>query len=284
MTGFGNRQGHGLDGAGGVPHTIYLDCSTGVSGDMLLAALAHAHDDLHGAGSGPAFLEGELARLGIDGFELVWSNVSVGGIATRRVEVVQTREQPLRHHADLLRIIESSGMAGRAAHRAVQAVTLLGQAEAKVHGTCLEAIHFHEIGAVDTIVDIAGTMVLLEALEAENVHCSPVDLGSGFVQCAHGRMPVPAPACAELAKGLVAFGTDCAMERATPTGLAILRTVAKSCGPMPPGSLLAVGYGSGGRSSDEQPTAVRAFVLQSVAVAMPCDGRHPAREAGHEQR
>ncbi|MUM77628.1 DUF111 family protein [Pseudodesulfovibrio sp. F-1] len=265
-----------------IGRTVYLDCSSGVSGDMLLAALAQAYDDLHGAGSGPVFLDRELARLGIDGFELAWSTVSVGGIVTGRVEVLQTREQPLRHHADLVRIIESSGMAGRTAQRAVQAVTLLGQAEAKVHGTSLNAIHFHEIGAVDTIVDIAGTMLLLEALGAESVHCSPVDLGSGFVQCVHGKMPVPAPACAELAKGLPVFGTDCGMERATPTGLAVLRTVAEGCGPMPLGSILAVGYGSGSRSCDEQPTYVRAFVIDSVAVKSSWDRHQGVCTAGHE--
>lgn len=257
-------------------HTIYLDCSTGVSGDMLLAALVGAHDDLHGPGTGAAFLEEELARLGIDGFELGWSEVLVGGMNTRRVDVIQAREQPLRRHADLVHIIESSGLSGRAAERSVKAVTLLGQAEAKVHGTTLDAIHFHEIGAVDTIVDIAGAMLLLDALGAIAVCCSPVDLGSGFVHCAHGTMPVPAPACAELAKGLVAFGSACGMERATPTGLAILRTVADSCGPMPLGTTLAVGYGSGGRSSDEQPTYVRAFVIQPVAVAPHIEGGHQA--------
>lgn len=253
-------------------HTLYLDCSSGVSGDMLLAALAHAYDELHGQGAGPAFLEQELERLGIAGFELVWSHKSVGGIATRHADVIQTSDQPMRHHADLVRIIESSGISGRAAVRSIDALTLLGQAEAKVHGTTLDQVHFHEVGAVDTIVDIAGTMLLLDALDVDRVTVSAVDLGSGFVVCAHGKMPVPAPACAELAKGLTAFGSDCGMERATPTGLAVLRTIADACGSMPLGASLAVGYGSGGRSCDAQPTYVRAFVLKPVAVAP---------EAGH---
>ncbi|MBU4191123.1 MAG: LarC family nickel insertion protein [Pseudodesulfovibrio sp.] len=247
-------------------HTLYLDCSSGVSGDMLLAALAHAHEELHGPGSGPAFLEQELARLGIAGFELAWSDKSVGGIATRHVDVIQTSDQPMRHHADLVRIIESSGISGRAAKRSIHALTLLGQAEAKVHGTTLDQVHFHEVGAVDTIVDIAGTMLLLDALDVGRTTASAVDLGSGFVQCAHGKMPVPAPACAELARGLTSFGSDCGMERATPTGLAVLRTIAETCGSMPLGTSLAVGYGSGGRSCDAQPTYVRAFVLKGVAV------------------
>jgi uncharacterized protein (DUF111 family) len=246
--------------------TLYLDCSSGVSGDMLLAALAHAHDELGGPGTGAACLESELERLGLSGFELLWSQKRVGGIATRHVDVIQTLDQPMRHHADLVGILDRSAISGRAAQRATDALTLLGRAEAKVHGTRLDQVHFHEIGAVDTIVDIAGTMVLLDALEAAVVVCSPVDLGSGFVHCAHGRLPVPAPACAELAKGLTTFGSECGMERATPTGLAILRTVAERCGAMPLGSVLAVGYGSGGRSCDEQPTFVRAFVLEDVAV------------------
>ena len=245
---------------------LFLDCSTGVSGDMLLASLGHGLEQWQGAGSGFDFLGRELDRLGLDGFELRWSEKRVAGIMTHHVDVVQTREQPLRHYTDLLRIVEQSGIGGRAGERTMQALRLLGEAEAKVHGVGLEDVHFHEIGAVDTLVDICGTMLLLDALEVVKVVVSAVDLGSGFVDCAHGRLPVPAPACAELAQGLTSFGSDCGMERATPTGLAILRTIADDFGPMPLGRLRAVGYGSGGRSSDEQPTYVRAFILETVAV------------------
>ena len=244
---------------------LYLDCSSGVSGDMLLSALSHALEEWRGPGSGFDFLGRELTRLGLDGFGLSWSEKRIAGIRTWHVDVLQTREQPLRHYTDLCQIIEGSGMSGRAGARSMEALRILGEAEAKVHGVSLDHVHFHEIGAVDTLADICGTMLLLDALEAESVTCSPIDLGSGFVDCAHGRMPVPAPACAELAKGLKTFGSDCSMERATPTGLAILRTVADDFGPLPLGSLLGVGYGSGGRSSDEQPTYVRAMVLEKLA-------------------
>lgn len=249
--------------------TLFLDCSTGVSGDMLLASFAHLLEEVSGNGSGFQYLERELGRLGIAGFELEWVRKKVGGIATWHVDVVQTMEQPLRTYSNLISIIAKSGLAGRAAERACRAVTLLGQAEAKVHGVALEEVHFHEIGAVDTIVDIVGSMVLAEALGVAEVVCSPVDLGSGFVQCAHGKMSVPAPACAELSQSLTTFGSDCGMERATPTGLAVLRTLADSCGSMPMGSIEGVGYGSGGRSSDEQPTYVRAFALEKIAVELP---------------
>lgn len=246
---------------------LYLDCSSGVSGDMLLAALAHAFDEVTEPGRGIRFLERELTRLGLSGFELQWSEKRISGISTRHVEVLQASEQPLRHYTDLRNIVEGSDISGRAAELTVCALKLLGEAEAKVHGTDLESVHFHEIGAVDTLVDICGTMVLLDALEVEEVVVSAIDLGSGFVDCAHGRLPVPAPACAELARGLTTFGSDCGMERATPTGLAILRTIADDFGPMPLGRLFSVGYGSGGRSSDAQPTYVRAFLLEKVADA-----------------
>ena len=249
--------------------TLYLDCSTGVSGDMLLASLAHLLEEVDGPGRGFAHLERELARLGIDGFALRWEQKKVGGILTWHVDVEQTRDQPLRTYSDLIDIIEKSRMSGLASTRAKQALTLLGRTEAKVHGVDLEAVHFHEIGAVDTIVDIAGSMLLLDALAVDAVTSSPIDLGSGFVTCAHGKMPVPAPACAELAQGLTTFGSDCSMERATPTGLTVLRTVVDRCGPMPMGSLRGVGYGSGGRSSDAQPTYVRAMLLENIAVDLP---------------
>ncbi|MBG0790581.1 MAG: LarC family nickel insertion protein [Desulfovibrionaceae bacterium] len=243
-------------------HALYLDCSTGVSGDMLLAALSHALEELSGAGKGFSHLDGELSSLGVRGFGLEWSVKHISGIATHHVEVVQTEDQPLRHYADIKGLIEGSGLGGRARERAITALRLLGEAEAKVHGVTLDQVHFHEIGAVDTIVDICGTMLLLDALKVDSVTCSPIDLGSGSVQCAHGRMPVPAPACAELAKGLTTFGSECFMERATPTGLAILRTVADGFGAMPLGVVKAVGYGSGTRSSAEQPTFVRAMLLE----------------------
>lgn len=250
-----------------VTRSLYLDCSTGVSGDMLLASLAHCLEEC--GQDGFAYLGRELNRLGLDGFRLDWSQKSVSGIRTYHVDVVQTCDQPMRHYTDLVGIIESSGIAGRAKDRSIRALRLLGEAEAKVHGVDLGHVHFHEIGAVDTIVDICGAMVLIDRLQVDFVTGSPVDLGSGFVRCAHGKMPVPAPACAELSRGLTTFGSDCGMERATPTGLAILRTVVDDTGPLPMARVQGVGYGSGGRSSDEQPTYVRAFALKNIEVELP---------------
>ncbi len=252
----------------GSMHTIYLDCSTGVSGDMLLSALTHAVCEVEQS-SDLAVLEKALTPLNIEGYQLEWSQKNIAGIMTNHVAVIQTKDQPLRTYSDLATLIDGCGLKGRAAGWAHDALRMLGEAEAKVHGVDLERVHFHEIGAVDTIVDIVGTVVLLDRLSAEKVVVSPVDLGSGFIECAHGKMPVPAPACAELAKGLVTFGSPCGMERSTPTGLALLRAVVERCGSMPMGTVKGVGYGSGGRSSDEQPTYVRAFVLQEIEVELP---------------
>ncbi|BDQ34253.1 nickel pincer cofactor biosynthesis protein LarC [Pseudodesulfovibrio portus] len=254
-------DGHDNLNTGDRLHTLYLDCSTGVSGDMLLAALGHALEEFSGEGEGFSRLDKDLRTLGLHGFDLEWSVKHIAGITTHHVDVVQTANQPLRHYTDIKGLIEGSGLGGRARERSIRALRLLGEAEAKVHGVDLEMVHFHEIGAVDTIVDICGTMLLLDALDIDSVTCSPVDLGSGFVRCAHGKLPVPAPACAELAKGLTTFGSDCSMERATPTGLAILRTVVDGFGSLPLGTVKAVGYGSGTRSSKEQPTFVRAMLL-----------------------
>ena len=247
--------------------SLYLDCSTGVSGDMLLSSMAHVLEESAGPDKGFAYLAETLDSLGIHGFALEWEQRKVGGIVTWHLEVRQTEDQPLRTYSNLVEIVNKSEVSESVAEKAVHALTLLGEAEAKVHGVDLETVHFHEIGAVDTVVDIVGAMVLAEALGVEEVVASPVDLGSGFVTCAHGKMSVPAPACAELARGLTTFGSDCGMERATPTGLAILRTIARDCGSMPLGKVCGVGYGSGGRSSDEQPTYVRAFLLEKVAEA-----------------
>ena len=239
--------------------TLYLECALGVSGDMLLAALSDMLED------GPRLLSEAVASLGLPGVSVRFSEQMVQSVRTRRVEVLEQSPQPLRHLADLTRIIgaaPSDLWPQRVKEGGLEALTRLALAEACVHGKPLEQVHFHEVGAVDTVVDVLGALLLAEASGAELVVASPVNLGSGFVEFSHGRFPVPAPACAELAKGMRTFATESGMELATPTGLCLVKTLAASYGPLPLGSLLAVGYGSGTYSNGAYPTFLRTYLIE----------------------
>lgn len=251
--------------------TLYLECSLGVSGDMLLAALA---DMLEG---GPQLLAEAVAALGLPGVSVRFSEQMIQGIRTRRVEVLDECPQPLRHLADLTRIVGAASLPQRVKDGSIEALTRLALAEAFVHNEPLERIHFHEVGAVDTVVDVLGAILLAEASDAERIVASPVNLGSGFVEFSHGRFPVPAPACAELAKGMRTFATDSGMELATPTGLTLVKTMAAAYGPLPLGSVLAVGYGSGTYSSGAYPTFLRTYLIEGGEEIDACETGH-----GHE--
>ena len=236
--------------------TLYLECALGVSGDMLLAALS---DLLEG---GPELLAEAVASLRLPGVSLRFSEPMIQGIRTRRVEVLEESPQPLRHLSDLTRIIANAPLPERVKDGSIEALTRLALAEATVHGEPLEQIHFHEVGAVDTVVDVLGAILLVEASGADQVQASPVNLGSGFVTFSHGCFPVPAPACAELAKGMCTFATESGMELATPTGLTLVKTLTRSYGPLPLGSVLGVGYGSGTYSGGAYPTFLRAYLIE----------------------
>jgi len=239
--------------------TLYLECALGVSGDMLLAALS---DMIEG---GPQLLAEAVASLNLPGVSVRFSEPMIQGIRTRRVEVLEESPQPLRHLADLTRIIQAAPSAlwpERVKQGGLEALTRLAIAEATVHNEPLERIHFHEVGAVDTVVDVLGALLLVEASGADRVAASPVNLGSGFVTFSHGRFPVPAPACAELAKGMRTFATDSGFELATPTGLTLVKTLAASYGPLPLGGVLAVGYGSGTYSGGAYPTFLRTYLIE----------------------
>ncbi len=248
--------------------TLYLECALGVSGDMLLAALS---DMLEG---GPQLLTEAVASLNLPGVSVRFSEQMIQGIRTRRVEVLEESPQPLRHLADLTRIVGASSLPQRVKEGSLEALTRLALAEATVHNEPLEHIHFHEVGAVDTVVDVLGAMLLAEASGADRVVASPVNLGSGFVEFSHGRFPVPAPACAELAKGMRTFATDSGFELATPTGLCLVKTMAESYGPLPLGSVLAVGYGSGTYSNGAYPTFLRTYLIEDGDEVEECEACH----------
>jgi len=238
--------------------TLYLECSLGVSGDMLLAALSDLLPD------GETLLAEAVAALGLPGVSVRASRQMVQGIRTRRVEVLEEAPQPLRHLKDLTDIVANAPESHwplPVKELGLAALTRLAEAESTVHGEPLERIHFHEVGAVDTVVDTLGAVLLAQATGAGRVVASPVNLGSGFITFSHGRFPVPAPASAELARGMCTFAADCGMELATPTGLAVLKTLADCYGPLPLGSILGLGYGSGTYSTGAYPTFLRAYLI-----------------------
>jgi len=252
---------------------IYVDAFSGAGGDMLLGALLDA-------GLPEAGLRECLARLPVGGYRIDVRREKRLGISATRAEVhVEGRGHSHHGHEghvhgrrlpEIEAMIARAGLPGRAAEWATAVFRRLAQAEAKVHGSTPEEVHFHEVGAVDSIVDIVGVCAGMAMLGVERIVSSPLPMGSGYVDCAHGRFPVPAPAVVELMKGRPTRDCPETGELTTPTGAAILVTLAEAFGPMPPMTVEAVGYGAGARQGERTPNVVR------VVLGRPCE------EAGAE--
>ncbi|MGC8668045.1 MAG: nickel pincer cofactor biosynthesis protein LarC [Chthonomonadales bacterium] len=234
--------------------TLYLDCFAGIAGDMLLGAML-------ACGVEEERLRQELARLNVRGWKLRVENVQRNGIGAVDVSVdVEDAPHHHRHLADIEEIITSSSLPQRVQERAVAVFRRLAEAEAKIHGTTPQKIHFHEVGALDAIVDITGACIGLELLGVEQVVASPLPMGRGFVECAHGILPLPAPAVLELLRGVPAYGVDVEAELVTPTGAALVTTLAQSYGPLPVMAIEATGYGAGKRQLKDRPNLLRAIL------------------------
>lgn len=218
----------------------YFDCFSGISGNMVLGALLDA-------GLGLDTLKEALAGLRISGYEIEARKVKKRGIAGTLVDVRASEGEVERHLGDILDIIEGSDLPEDVKERAGAIFTRLAEAEARVHGVSVEEIHFHEVGGLDAIVDIVGSVVGLKLMGIEEVYSSPLHLGRGFVKCAHGLLPVPSPATMELVKGVPTYGRDIEAELTTPTGAAIIATLAKRFGRAPLMEVKAIGYGAGHR-------------------------------------
>jgi len=234
---------------------IYVDAFAGAAGDMILGALVDAGADLEA-------VRRHLATLPVDGFALEVREEVRRGLRCTRLEV-RLDEGAGHHHrglADVEAILDAGDLPPGAAERAKAVFRRLAEAEARVHGETPETVHFHEVGAVDAIVDIAGTATALALLGADRLVCSPLPMGSGWVEAAHGRLPVPAPAVLELVRGLPTAECPEGGERTTPTGAAILTTLAERFGPMPATTVQAVGYGAGSRRGEHLPNVLRVVV------------------------
>lgn len=221
-------------------NAIYLDCFAGISGNMLLGALIDA-------GVPEELLRAELAKLPVHGYQLHISRVDKGGITAVYLDVkVDEAVHEHRNLADILAIIEQAPLKAAVKATSKAIFTRLAQAEAKVHGVPVDEIHFHEVGAVDSIVDIVGAAWALDYLGITRIYAAKLHVGSGFVQCCHGRIPVPAPATAELLHGIPYEAGEIAKELVTPTGAAILATLGNGFGSKPAGFVSRkIGYGAG---------------------------------------
>jgi uncharacterized protein (TIGR00299 family) protein len=234
--------------------TLYFDCFAGASGDMILGALV-------AAGANPRDLRDQLALLDVAGFEISFETVDRSGISATHARVSTTDEKQHRHLGTILKIIESSRLSDAVKARASRIFTRLGEAEARVHNVAVEKIHFHEVGALDAIVDVVGACVGFELLGVERFVSSPLHVGSGTVEMAHGRFPVPPPAVVELLRDAPVYATDIKGELVTPTGAAIISTVcAGEFGPLPPMRVAASGYGAGTRQYENFPNALRVIL------------------------
>ncbi|HEU5197486.1 MAG TPA: nickel pincer cofactor biosynthesis protein LarC [Methylomirabilota bacterium] len=241
---------------------VYFDCPSGASGDMILGALVDAGVSLDA-------LQAELGKLGLPGWRLSAREVRRGAFRATKVDVEvegATRHEH-RHLGDIVRILEASGLAPAVVEDAVRVFRRLAEAEARVHGTSVDEVHFHEVGAVDAIVDVTAAVLGLSLLGAPAVHVSALPIGGGFVESAHGRMPVPAPGTAELLRNFPIVDTGVPMELVTPTGAAVLTTLAVGAGRMPAMTVERVGYGAGGRDLPGTPNVLRVFVGEIAGEA-----------------
>jgi len=205
---------------------------------MILGALLDA-------GVEPEIWQGELNKLNLSGYELEIDRVQKQGIAATSVGVLVNERSQERHLAEIEELIGTSQLPNDVKEKSTEVFRRLAVAEAKVHGTTPDRIHFHEVGGVDAIIDIVGSVVGLQLLGVEEIYASTLPLGRGFVDCAHGRLPLPAPATIELLQGVPVLSRDVEGELVTPTGAAILTTLARGFGPFPPMTVERIGYGTG---------------------------------------
>jgi len=239
----------------------YFDCFSGVSGDMVLGALIDA-------GLSFTFLKKEVSRLPVKGYRISKRKVTRSGFAGTRVTVrLDRRKPPRRGLQDIFQIIQKSGLSDGIKANARRIFQHLARAEARVHNIPLKEVHFHEVGAVDAIIDVLGACIGLEALKIDEIICSPLAVGSGSIKSAHGRLPVPAPATALLLEGVPIIRSEEEAELSTPTGVAILTTLASSFTVLPEMRIEKVGYGAGERENKLMPNLLRLFIGQKMPPA-----------------
>jgi pyridinium-3,5-bisthiocarboxylic acid mononucleotide nickel chelatase len=240
----------------------YFDCFSGISGDMTLGALVDA-------GYAADHLRAELQKLNVPGWELSSEKVWKNGMAATYVKVKAEDQQKHRSLSAILEILSASQLTAPVRERAAAIFQKLGEAEAAVHDVPLEKIHFHEVGAIDAMVDIVGACIGFTTLGVDKFACSPLNVGGGTAKMAHGVLPVPAPATASLLKGKPTYSNGVQRELVTPTGAAIVATLCDSFGPQPPMTVSSIGYGAGAADLEGQPNVVRIMIGESAEKVVP---------------
>ena len=235
----------------------YFDCYSGISGDMILGALF----DL---GVSPGKIRKALKTLDLNGYKLQTSKVQRGLIAGTKahvkIEKVSHSHHRARKYSDIKKLLANSGLSSTSKKNAMEVFRRIAVVEAAIHKTTIEKIHFHEVGAVDSIVDIVGGVVAIESLELDRIYSSPLNVGEGFVECAHGYLPVPAPATLKLLKGIPTFSSGIKRELTTPTGAAMIGFYADQFGSLPAMTIIDDGYGAGDHIIPTMPNMLRVIL------------------------
>ncbi|MBE9503042.1 MAG: nickel pincer cofactor biosynthesis protein LarC [Proteobacteria bacterium] len=237
--------------------TLYLDCFSGISGDMVVGAFIDLGLPLN-------FLKVELHKLSLDGYELDVKRVKKNSIDSANFSVQVEEKQKARDYKGIKNMIEGSSLKNDVKALSLKIFDLLVEAEGKIHAVPPEDVHFHEIGCVDSIVDIVSTAIGMDYLDISHVYSSNIVTGTGMVMTDHGCMPVPAPATAEILKGVPVSNAAVEGELVTPTGAAILKAIAKKFGPMPEMNVEKIGYGAGDKDWGERPNLLRIFLGETL--------------------
>lgn len=235
----------------------YFDCFSGISGDMTLAALIDAGADL-------AIIQAAIASLELRDVRLSVSNTSKRGFRGKLLRIDHPEEHSHRFLRDILALLRKAKISTNAKDLAMRLFERIARAEAKVHGTTIDRVQFHEVGAIDSIVDMVGVAVAWDLLQIESAYASPVPTGTGQVRIAHGIVAIPAPATAELLVGVPIAATQIPIEMTTPTGAAIVSELANEFGGMPPMQVGRIGYGAGNKEMPDRPNLLRILVGNAI--------------------
>jgi uncharacterized protein (TIGR00299 family) protein len=240
--------------------TAWFHCFSGVAGDMALGSLVDAGADL-------VEVRALLERLPVGGWVLDVEPVLRGGIAGTKVHVHAETSTVVRTAAHIHGLVAEARLPARVHDRATAVFDALATAEGRLHGRPPDQVHFHEVGGIDAIVDVVGTCAALEVLGIDEVACSPIAVGLGMVRSAHGIIPNPAPAVVELLRGVPTRGVDLSVELTTPTGAALMATLARRFGPLPPMTVAAAGFGAGTKELDDRPNLTQVVLGEELTVA-----------------